>query len=94
MTNIDNTSMTQTTHFGRDLPMQNWIDYSQAMVKARIEPLEDEAAAARLAKDGYVGSPSRGIRAVVGHALIRAGRAIAAEPHVRHVAHRRPSATA
>jgi len=26
--------------------MQNWIDYSQAMVKARIEPLEAEAAAA------------------------------------------------
>jgi len=37
--------------------MQNWIDYSQAMVKARIEPLEAEAAAERLAKEGLVRSP-------------------------------------
>jgi len=74
--------------------MQNWIDYSQAMVKARIEPLEAEAAAERLAKEGLVRSPNRGIRAAVGHALIRAGRAIAAEPHMHHPAHGRPSATA
>jgi hypothetical protein len=94
MTNIDDITMTQATRSGRDLPMQNWIDYNQAMVKARIEPLEAEAAAERLAKDGFVRSPSRGIRAAVGHAMIRAGRAIAAEPHVHHPAHGRPSATA
>ena len=94
MTNTDNTSMTQATRSGRDLPMQNWIDYSQAMVKARIEPLEAEAAAERLARDGFVRSPSRGIRAIVGHAMIKAGRAIAAEPHVHHPAHGRHSAAA
>jgi hypothetical protein len=94
MTNIDNTAITQTTRSGRDLPMQNWIDYNQAMVRARIEALEAEAAAERLAKDGFVRSPRRGIRAALGHAMIRAGRAIAAEPHVHHPAHGRPSATA
>lgn len=94
MTNIDNTAMTQATRSGRDLPMQNSIDYSQAMVKARMEPLEAEAAAQRLAAGGFVRIPSRGIRAVVGHAMIRAGRAIAAEPHMHHAAHGRPSATA
>jgi hypothetical protein len=74
--------------------MQNWIDYNKAMVKARIEPLKVEAAAERLAKDGFVRRPSRGIRAAVGHAMIRVGRAIAAEPHVQHPVHGRPSATA
>lgn len=94
MTNTENTSVTHATRSGRDLPMQNWIDYNQAMVRARIEPLEAEAAAERLAADGFRRSPGRGIRAVVGHTMIRAGRAIAAEPHAHHAAHGRPPATA
>jgi len=74
--------------------MQNWIDYSQAMVRARIEPLEAEAAAERLVSRGRTRTPGRGVRSLVGHALIRAGRAIAAEPHLRHQAPGRSSAAA
>jgi hypothetical protein len=74
--------------------MQNWIDYSQAMVRARIEPLEAEAAAERLVSRGKTRSPGSRVRSLVGHALIRAGRAIAAEQHVRHPATGRPSAAA
>jgi hypothetical protein len=84
--------MTQAPRSGRDLTMQNWIDYSQAMVKARIEPLEAVAAAERLARMGAQPSSGHGMRSAVGHALIRAGRAIAAEPQGRHPAHRRPHA--
>jgi len=96
MTNIDNTAMMQATRSGRDLPMQNWIDYNQAMVKARIEPLEAEAAAERLAARNV--GPSRrphGLRGLLGRTLIRAGEAIASEPaHHHHHAEHRPSATA
>jgi hypothetical protein len=94
MTNIDKTPMTQATRSGRDLPMQNWIDYSQAIVKARIEALQAEAAAERLVNHGSTRTTASGVRSLVGHALIRAGRAIAAEPHVRHSVTGRPSAAA
>jgi hypothetical protein len=97
MTNIDNTATTQATHSGRDLPMQNWIDYNQAMVKARIEPLEAEAAAQRLAATGVPFSPrQQGLRGLLGRTLIRAGEAIASESahHHHHHAEHRPSATA
>jgi hypothetical protein len=92
MTNTDNNSATQAPRSGRDLTMQNWIDYSQAMVNARIEPLESVAAAERLAKGGAMPSSGHGMRSAVGHALIRVGRAIAAEPQRRHPAHGRPHA--
>jgi hypothetical protein len=98
MTNIDDITMTQATRSGRDLPMQNWIDYNQAMVKARIEPLEAEAAAQRLAANGMSAWPRRqGLRGLLGRTLIRAGEAIAPEPvrhHHHHHAEHRPSATA
>ena len=98
MTNIDNTAMTQATRSGRDLPMQNWIDYSQAMVNARIEPLEAEAAAQRLAaRSASTPRRQQGLRALLGRTLIRAGEAIASEPahqHRHHHAEHRPSATA
>ena len=96
MTNIDNTAIMQATRSGRDLPMQNWIDYSQAMVNARIEPLEAEAAAQRLAARGVSAWPRRqGLRGLLGRTLIRAGEAIASEPaHHHHHAEHRPSATA
>jgi hypothetical protein len=75
--------------------MLNWIDYNQAMVRARIGPLEADAAAERLAHGGAPRTPEHGVRAFVGHALIRVGRAIAAEPqHHHHPAPGRPSATA
>jgi hypothetical protein len=93
MTNTDNRLITQATHSGRDLPMHTSIDYSQAMVRARIEALEAEADADRLASKGPRQDPGHGVRAVVGLALIRAGRAIAAEPHHGHPAAGRPSAT-
>ena len=94
MTNIDNTAMMQATRSGRDLPMQNWVDYTQAMVNARIEPLEAEAAAQRLA--ATTASPSsrhQGLRGLLGRTLIRAGEAIASGSAHHHAEHR-PSATA
>jgi len=78
--------------------MQNWIDYNQAMVNARIEPLEAEAAAQRLAASSVSVSPrQQALRGLLGRTLIRAGEAIASEsaqqrPH--HHAEHRPSATA
>jgi hypothetical protein len=97
MTNNENTSVTQATRSGRDLPMQNLIDYNQAMVKARIEPLEAEAAAQRLAATSPSASPGQQrLRGLLGRTLIRAGEALASEPahpHQHHAKHR-PSATA
>jgi hypothetical protein len=92
MTNTNTNSVTQAPPSGRDLTMQNWIDYSQAMVRARIEPLEAVAAAERLANAGATNGSSLGMRSAVGHALIRVGRAIASEPQGRHRAHGRPHA--
>jgi hypothetical protein len=88
--------MTQATLSGRDLPMQNWIDYNEAMVRARIEPLEAEAAAERLAAGSVSVAPrQRAFRGLLGRTLIRAGEAIASEPaHHHHHAEHRPSATA
>jgi hypothetical protein len=64
--------------------MRIWTDVQLGLARTRMQELEAEASVARLRATGTTTGTAAGLRAGVGHALIRAGQALSPEPTARH----------